>query len=203
MGSTERRKRERENLQRAILDAARDLFVEQGFAAVSLRKIAERIEYSPTAIYLYFKDKNEILAALIGEGFELLCTQMHQIQIEDPVERLRQGARCYFAFTQNHPQYYALMFELCDDDFEKAFGPKPEAGLMAFNFIRLAVAQAMASGQFRNDQPEIVVSHTIWAHIHGAAALALARRLTMLPEEYHQAFFESVAEASLRGFLVG
>jgi AcrR family transcriptional regulator len=201
MGSTERRKRERENLQRAILDAARELFVEQGFAAVSLRKIAERIEYSPTAIYLYFKDKNEILAALIGEGFELLCTQMHQIQIDDPIERLRQGARCYFAFTRNHPQYYALMFELCDEDFEKAFGPKPESGMQAFNFIRGAVTQAMASGQFRTDQPEIVVSHTIWAHIHGAAALALARRLTMLPEEHHAAFFESVAEASLRGFL--
>lgn len=201
MGSQERRKRERENLHRAILDAARELFVEQGFAAVSLRKIAERIEYSPTAIYLYFKDKDEILKALIAEGFELLCQQMQQLQVEDPVERLRQGAHCYFAFTQAYPQYYALMFELCDDDFEKAFGPKPESGLMAFNFIRTAVTQAMERGQFRTDQPEIVVSHTIWAHIHGAAALALARRLTMLPEEHNAAFFETVAEASLRGFL--
>lgn len=187
-------------MHRAILDAARELFVQQGFAAVSLRKIAERIEYSPTAIYLYFKDKNEILAALIQEGFELLCSQMQQNHVEDPVERLRQGARCYFAFAQNYPHYYALMFELCDDDFKEAIGPKSEAGLMAFNFIRTAVIQAMESGQFRTDQPELVVSHTIWAHIHGAAALALAHRLTMLPEEHHAAFFESVAEASLRGF---
>lgn len=201
MGSQERRQRERENLQRAILDAARELFTEHGFAAVSLRKIAERIEYSPTAIYLYFKDKNEILAALIQEGFELLCARMAEVSSANPIERLTQGGICYLRFAQEHPQYFALMFELCDEDLEKAFDPKPEVIIRAFGFIREAVAQGIAEGLFRADIPEIVLSHTIWAHLHGAATLFLARRLTMLPEEHYPAFFQSVGETSLRGIL--
>jgi AcrR family transcriptional regulator len=202
MSSTERRQRERENLQRAILDAARDLFVEQGFAAVSLRKIADKIEYSPTAIYLYFKDKDEILSALIDEGFGLLCTYMQDIQTEDPVERLRQGAHSYFAFMRAHPQYYSLMFEMCDDDAEKALETKPESAARAFAFIRENVIAGMASGQFRTDVPEVVISHVFWANIHGAAALSLAHRLKMLPEEHHGAFFNACVETALRGILV-
>jgi AcrR family transcriptional regulator len=201
MSSTERRQRERENLQRAILDAARDLFVEQGFAAVSLRKIADKIEYSPTAIYLYFKDKDEILSALIDEGFGLLCEYMKDIQTEDPVERLRQGAHSYFAFMRAHPQYYSLMFEMCDDNAQKAFETKSESAARAFGFIRGAVTEGMAGGQFRTDVPEIVVSHVFWASIHGAAALSLANRLKMLPEEHHEAFFEVCIKTALRGIL--
>ncbi len=72
LGSSERRAREKENLRRAILDAARELFVAEGYDAVTMRKIADRIEYSPTTIYLHFKDKDEILLCLSEEGFTLL-----------------------------------------------------------------------------------------------------------------------------------
>ena len=72
MGVKERQEREREAVSRAILDAARELFVAEGYQNVSIRKIAERIEYSPAAIYGYFPSKDDIFFALAEEGFRLL-----------------------------------------------------------------------------------------------------------------------------------
>src|ERR1700686_2180764 len=72
MGIKERQERDREAVQRAILDAARDLFVAEGYPNVSIRKIAERIEYSPAALYAYFPSKDDIFFALAEEGFRLL-----------------------------------------------------------------------------------------------------------------------------------
>ena len=72
MGIKERQERDREAVRRAILDAARELFVAEGYQNVSIRKIAERIEYSPAAIYGYFPSKDDIFFALAEEGFRLL-----------------------------------------------------------------------------------------------------------------------------------
>ena len=74
MGIKERQESDREAVRRAILDAARDLFVADGFQHVSIRKIAERIEYSPAAIYGYFPSKDDIFFALAEEGFRLLAS---------------------------------------------------------------------------------------------------------------------------------
>src|SRR4030081_1505419 len=72
MGIKERQVRDREAVRRAILDAARDLFVSEGYQNVSIRKVAERIEYSPAAIYGYFSSKDDLFFALAEEGFRLL-----------------------------------------------------------------------------------------------------------------------------------
>ena len=72
MGVKERQERDRATVSRAILDAARELFVTHGYQEVSIRKIAERIEYSPAAIYGYFPSKDDIFFALAEDGFRLL-----------------------------------------------------------------------------------------------------------------------------------
>ena len=72
MGIKERQERDREAVSRSILDAARELFVTEGYRNVSIRKIAEKIEYSPAAIYGYFPSKDDIFYALAEEGFRLL-----------------------------------------------------------------------------------------------------------------------------------
>jgi AcrR family transcriptional regulator len=203
MGIAERRAKEKENLRRAILDAARELFVTQGYEAVSMRKIAERIEYSPTAIYLYFKDKDAILGTLIDEGFDALCQEVQALHgIADPVKRLWEGARRYIRFALAHPHYYRLMFEMVDS--AETLGTrehKRESAMQAFGFIRRCVAEGMAQGRFRADREENILSHTTWAHVHGAVALALAHRLEMLTPEQQEAFFDSVADAAVRGIM--
>ena len=76
MGTSERKDRERQAVRDSILDAARDLFVAEGYRNVSIRKIAERIEYSPAAIYSYFEGKDDIFYALAEEGFRRLSAKV-------------------------------------------------------------------------------------------------------------------------------
>jgi AcrR family transcriptional regulator len=115
MGIKERQVRDREAVQRAILDAARELFVAEGFQHVSIRKIAERIEYSPAAIYGYFPSKDDIFFALAEEGFRLLgdpaaVGQDPALKDAPPLDRVRAVFWRLYIFSREQPQYFALMF---------------------------------------------------------------------------------------------
>src|SRR6266536_3128064 len=115
MGIKERQERDREAVRRAILDAARDLFVTEGYQNVSIRKIAERIEYSPAAISGYFPSKDDIFYALAEEGFRLLggdedTAHRERLESLDPLNRVREMFWNLYKFSGEHPQYFALMF---------------------------------------------------------------------------------------------
>src|SRR3954463_11485598 len=115
MGIKERQERDREAVRRAILDAARELFVAEGFQNVSIRKIAERIEYSPAAIYGYFPSKDDIFFALAEEGFHLLGDPQGvrddpRFRDAPPLDRVRAVFRRLYQFSRDQPQYFALMF---------------------------------------------------------------------------------------------
>src|SRR5690606_17197717 len=110
MGIKERKARHRENLKVQILEAAKKLFVKDGYQATSIRKIAAEIEFSPTTIYLYYKDKSDIAYALHQEGFSLLRERFVALEfVEQPFERLRAMGRAYIQFALDHPDFYELM----------------------------------------------------------------------------------------------
>ena len=111
MGIKERKEKHKEELKLKILDSAKSLFLKQGYEATSLRKIAEQVEISPTTIYLYYKDKSDIIYALHQEGFKLLGAQFLVLQqVEDPFERLKAMGRIYMSFALENPDFYELMF---------------------------------------------------------------------------------------------
>jgi AcrR family transcriptional regulator len=113
MGIKERQERDRATVRRAILDAARDLFVTEGYGNVSIRKIAERIEYSPAALYSYFESKDDIFFALADEGFTLLgetAAGSPGAAAATPLDRLRESLWRVYQFSCDQPQYFALMF---------------------------------------------------------------------------------------------
>jgi AcrR family transcriptional regulator len=113
MGIKERQERDREAVRRSILDAARDLFVREGYERVSMRKIAEMVEYSPAAIYGYFPSKDDIFFALAEEGFRLLsgdAGHLHALESLPPLERVRATFWRLYVFSCEHPQYFALIF---------------------------------------------------------------------------------------------
>lgn len=225
MGTRERREREREHLRRAILDAARDLFVAEGFEAVSMRRIASAIEYSPTAIYLYFADKDAILVALSEEGFHLLSERLETTNtIADPIERLRAGGRIYFDFARDQPNYYTIMFELRANALAKHDSPAETAGHRAFGYIVRAVTDGIARGIISpatvggivhaatipgaeygamvcGRAPEAILAHIYWASLHGAASLMLTGRLGMLPDAAQPYLLDAVVDNCLRGFV--
>src|SRR6266550_7246020 len=151
MGIKERQERDREAVRRAILDAARELFTTEGFRNVSIRKIAERIEYSPAAIYSYFPSKDDIFFALAEEGFRLLGDPANCTQTADPLERIRAIFWRLYRFSREHPQYFALMFV---DRSVPRIGREYER----FSFAREMkehligqVRECMTSGVFRAD----------------------------------------------------
>ena len=112
MGTQERRKREKENLRQEILDAARRLFIKNGFENVSMRQVAEKIEYSPTTIYLYFEDKSALFRSICEETFGKLERELEAIRKadQDPARCLRKGAEAYIRFGLHYPHHYQLVF---------------------------------------------------------------------------------------------
>ena len=111
MGTKERQDRERQAVTASILDAARDLFVAEGYQSVSIRKIAERIEYSPAAIYSYFASKDDIFLALAEEGFHRLDDKVQgAMKTDDPLENVRACWWAFYEFSQEQPAYFELMF---------------------------------------------------------------------------------------------
>jgi AcrR family transcriptional regulator len=171
MGSHERRARAKVALRQRILDAARELFVSDGYDAVSMRRIAARIEYSPTAIYLHFPDKDSILTALCDEMFEKLSARLtaHVARTADPLERLRQGLRIYCEFGLAHPHHYTVAFLSKSRDVPAT---EPRASQRAFAFLQAAVAGAMAAGVIRTGDLE-ATSQALWASCHGVVALLI------------------------------
>src|SRR5512142_1445385 len=105
MGVQERRAREKQELREEILEAARQLFIHEGFENVSMRKIADKIEYSPTTIYLYFQDKSDLLDCVCEQTLSRLNDGLTQIRqrVADPFQRLRAGLRAYIDFGVEHP----------------------------------------------------------------------------------------------------
>jgi AcrR family transcriptional regulator len=175
VGTVERREREKAELRQLIMDTARKLFAERGFDAVSMRAIADAIEYSPTAIYLYFPDKEALFRQLCHADFASLAQAFHRIgQIDDPVERIRQVGRAYVRFGIEHPQHYRLMFmtpaklELGEDARQAMTDPSRDG----YAFLRLCVQGALKHDAFRNEYADVeLLCQTLWAAMHGVTAL--------------------------------
>jgi AcrR family transcriptional regulator len=125
MGIAERKSRQKHALRERILDAARRIVMSEGFAALSMRKIADAIEYSPATLYLHFASRDEIAHALCEEGFaQLLKSFEPLVAIADPAERLKAFGRAYVAFGVAHPQTYRLIFMEDPSYTGAAFGGK-------------------------------------------------------------------------------
>lgn len=179
MGSKERREREKAELRDKILDAARELFVSEGFDAVSMRKLAERIEYSPTAIYLHFKDKESVMRAVCDADFLTLAKQFRKIaRLADPVERLRAAGLAYAEFAFEHPNHYRLMFMTphpphAPEESEIQKG-NPEED--AYAFLKATVADCIAAGRIRPELDDVeLLAQVTWAGIHGVISLQIAK----------------------------
>lgn len=180
MGVKERREREKSETRDKILDAARELFVTEGFEGVSMRKVAEMIEYSPTAIYLYFADKNELFRELCHQDYARLAGVFQSAAMStDPVERLKQIGAIYVEFGTRYPYHYKFMFmtphpphEFDEEDREMRGNPEKDA----YAFLKWAVQQAIDAGSFREEVRDAeLVSQTLWASVHGVISLEIAK----------------------------
>ena len=170
-----RQEREKQELRQAILAAAGELFLEQGYERFSLRKVAERVGYSPTTIYLYFRDKDDLLFTVVEEGFERFGQQLAAAaeSQEDPWERLIALGRAYVAFGLQNPVYYQLMFMQRADFLMHPPVGESQPRIMSFGVLRQTVQQAIDAGVLRPGDAESY-SDVLWALVHGMASLAIS-----------------------------
>jgi AcrR family transcriptional regulator len=202
LGVKERQEREREATQRAILDAARELFVTHGYQEVSIRKIAERIEYSPAAIYSYFPSKDDIFFALAEEGFRLLFAfGGTPPETEDPVDELRWIFSHYYEFSKVHPEYFALMFldrtvPRISRDWER-FG---FVGDLKHDMVT-RIQRAIDAGACPHGTTANAVFRIMLTAVHGAATLRLCDR--MARGEDADQLARAVIEVTLAGLRSG
>ena len=201
MGVKERQEREREAVARAILDAARDLFVAEGYRHVSIRKIAERIEYSPAAIYSYFPSKDDIFLALAEEGFRILFACGETAPRVDPVDEIRAGFWRLYEFSKEHPEYFALMF------LDRSV-PRISQDWQRFGFVRemkhrmaAHIQSVIDAGYFPAGSDADRVFRILMASIHGVAVMRLCERLA--PTENADALARDTLEATIAGLRAG
>lgn len=167
-------------MRRKILDAARQLFVKEGFDNVSMRRIASAIEYSPAAIYRYFKNKREILSTLREEGFQQFVTGQRErlATYSDPIERLKVGGRGYVRFAVEQPDYFELMF--CTDCTEVDLeGAHSESSMESYHLFRQTVEECLETGLFGDVDLESAV-FSLWASAHGLAHLIKTGRVSVM-----------------------
>jgi AcrR family transcriptional regulator len=178
MKSLARRKQQQEDLRAKILDAARELFVNEGVEAVSMRKIADKIGYSATTLYNYFEDKESLLYALCDADFGTLQELFKKIgKIADPIERMRKLGQAYITFALCYPSHYRLMFMTPriprgEDVCREIERGNPDQD--SYAFVRATVVEALAAGAFRAEyQDPDLLSQIVWSAVHGVASLHL------------------------------
>src|SRR5688572_28249541 len=110
MGKQSTRVRRQQRTRDAILTAALEIVIAEGVTALSLREVARRVDYSPAGLYEYFGSKEEIVAALVSEGYRRFTIHLDQVPIElPPYERLIELGVAYIDFARTNPQHYLLM----------------------------------------------------------------------------------------------
>jgi AcrR family transcriptional regulator len=181
MGSAERRERERAELQSQILDAARAILIERGFEGLTMRAVADRIEYSAAALYKHFADRDELVRALCARDFYAFGQEMNSragaVAADpktDPLDRLRTIGLSYAEFALSHPEQYRVMFmnpaPIDRDGIEFPYGdPKSDAYAM----LALAVQAAQRAGHYGGLDKDLV-AQTLWATMHGVLSLEIA-----------------------------
>lgn len=183
MGIIERKERDKREMEKLILDAAMELFLEDGYKKMTIRRLAEKIEYSPATIYLYYKDKDDLFLTLQKRAYEKFYTfQIAGEHITDPVERLSVQGKAYLQFAIENPGYYELIFFMTEpkDKLKEPENYKTE--LDSYGILKKNVKAAIDAGKMRTTDVEST-SFALWAYVHGLASLIIKRGFLM-PKEY-------------------
>jgi AcrR family transcriptional regulator len=202
MGTKERQDRERQAVTASILDAARDLFIAEGYQSVSIRKIAERIEYSPAAIYSYYASKDDIFLALAAEGFHRLDEKVRAaMTTADPLENVRAFWWAFYEFSQEQPAFFQLMF--VDHSV-----PRITQQWEGFEFLQqmlgnavTAIQKAIDAGAFPASVSPNAAMHMLWASLIGPAVIGIRHRLAT--GEDYDALARDVLNATIAGLQSG
>jgi AcrR family transcriptional regulator len=181
----QRRETAKQNLRGEILAASREIIAKDGYAALTMRKLAERIGYSPAALYLHFRSREEIAQEVSRDGYAALlaeltaATEPHR---KDAAARLRASARAYVEFGLKNPQTYALIFMEDPAYLSAAYAKHSEddPATRAFELLVEIAGGLIAAGLKppKTGKPTravtpVELAETLWATLHGVVSLKL------------------------------
>lgn len=179
MGISERKERDKQEMRQRIIDAAMYMFLEEGYNKTSIRNIAEAIEYSPATIYLYYKDKDELLYEVQRQAFDKLYdTFIQEASDPDPLVRLEQICKSYVRFGLNNPELYDLMFIIrapmnVDEKIHQTNGKD------CFQIVFDCLEECMVKNLVKFEDPRVAML-SIWSMGHGLVSLQVRCRLKVL-----------------------
>jgi len=181
MASKERRERNREDLRRKILEAAQQIITTEGFGALSMRKLADRIEYSPASIYLHFRSREHIAQELGEVGFGQLFSAMSAAagREKDATDRMRAAAMAYIFFGTSHPETYRLILTGDSEYMTAAFAEATQeatqdSAASRFYLLLIEIAEeGTSAGRYKANASAEEIAKMVWAAIHGIVSLQL------------------------------
>ncbi len=179
MSSQERRAREKSLVRNQVLDAARDLFIQHGYEAVTMRRIAEKVDYTPTALYFHFKNKTALLQELSDREALALGVEFVKLRsVKNPIERVCRMGETYFHFALTQPNRYRLLFMTQQPALppEHSAIPKGDPEQDAYALLVQTVAEAIAANLLRPQYDDAEqVAQLLWSAMHGFVSLVLVR----------------------------
>jgi AcrR family transcriptional regulator len=200
MGISERKDREKQEMIELILEEAMKLIIEEGYDNITMRKIADRIEYSPTTIYLYFKDKSEIHYSLINMAFDKFYEAQLSVQnIADSKERLLAHGIAYVKFALDNPGYYDLMFILKEPQDNMTCPDDWKTSTRTYDLLKSNIKQCMDDGYIEVTDIE-VAAFSLWSLVHGIASLMIKRGF-MVPEPFREYLIYNSIQYAFNGML--
>lgn len=193
-----------------ILQAAKRLFLEQGYESTTIRRIADRVGISAPALYLYFKDKDELLLALCDLTFAHLMEAVDEIEktVSDPLERVRRFGEAYVRFGLSHPDEYRLVFmgahipESIRKTGHKAATDDPTkpgvGGALVFKRLLTILGEAQASGT-KLKYPTDTCGELCWMGLHGLVSAFIVK--PEFPWSDRELLISGMLDIHLKGIL--
>lgn len=200
MGITEKRARHKEEFRREILDSAREMFTNDGYDGFSMRRLAEKIDYSPTTIYLYFKGKDDLLFAICEEFFTDFVAELNHIRsvTRDPIETLHQAILYLIEFGLKNPnQYKVIFFTKCIYGTHEEFVQRESMARNTHLAFKEMVRDCIRAGRIR-ELDEDVITPALATVSHGLVTMLLYRPDYL--DGKADVIARSLVDALLRGY---
>lgn len=194
MNNQTRLEQRRSAVRKTILDGAREAIAEQGYQSFSMRKLAEKVGYSPGALYVYFKTREHLLNCLVEEAFDkLLEVLIEAHDSNDPVRSLENKLRAYVDFGLRFPQHYLFAFGMRPSGERAAPSRPPHA---SFDVLRNAVRRCVEEERLSWPNVE-TTSQILWVMIHGITSLLIVR--PNFPWVERESLIDQVLDTAISG----
>lgn len=189
------------SLREEILDVSKRILIKNGFSKISMRKIAKEADVTATSIYLHFKNKDDLLLALIEDSVEHLNAEL--MEALDPgknvIRQLEDLARAYLHYALEHPQAYEIIYMVRPEEMPKYPREKFQQIRSIYEFLAGIIQKGVEQQLFAVDDP-LISAYTLWAQMHGIASVILNKRLdTRIPVEK---FVEQAIDHIIQGFII-